>query len=377
MGKVVKLLEIKINNLRNLKNLSLKFDKKVSLFFGENGSGKTSILESIFFFNVARSFRSNKLSTVITHQQEKLNLFAKFSSDQQEPFSVGIEKGTEGPTKIACSAEKIKTLAELGSLIPMQILSAESFKLLNSGSKERISLLDWGVFHVEHEFINAWKKYKAALRQRNNLLKNRVNLSLRQLSSWDKELAYYGEIVSSLRKKYAETLIVELKKLLSQHEILAKLTVEFFPGWDPTLSLAQALSQAREKDFALGYTSCGPQRADLRFLWEQESAGNQLSRGQQKRLICLLFLAQISLLDEQKKKNLIFLIDDLAAELDTAGRKLLLDSLLPKVAQLIITGVEAEPVLEVLGEQVTLFQVKHGHISQIINQAEVETVCKG
>lgn len=357
----MKVTQLKINGLRNLSNIHIHPCPSFNLFCGVNGSGKTSLLESLYLLGFGRSFRAPTLSTLIHHDSNTLVTFTEVVDKQANIHFVGFEKNREGRLKLKIDGQTARGIPEVAEFFPIQILCADSFDILTAGPQVRRQFLDWGVFHVEPLFFEAWLKYTRALRQRNSLLKAR-SLCVSQLQAWDKELIHWGALLTVYRKAYMDRFIVKFTALLKTLLTLDSLSIEFYPGWVGE-SLQDAFEASGVIDRKLGYTRVGPQRADIVFKIQDALAGQILSRGQQKLFVCALILAQGQLIWETAGKSCMYLLDDLAAELDLEARRRVIEQMADTNAQVFITGIEKNFLKEsIQGFEHKLFHVKQGQV---------------
>ena len=206
--------------------------------------------------------------------------------------------------------------------------------------------MDWGLFHVEPDFLPLWRRYARALKQRNALLKSGAGGA--QLDAWDHELAEAGEPLTRHRRHYLEQLQIRLAAVAGIWcRLWAPARSQFQPGWrSGELSLADALLLARERDRSLGYTSLGPHRADWRIDYAAHPNREALSRGQAKLSALSLLLAQAEDYAQRRGEWPIVALDDLASELDRRHQQRVLQRLLASGAQVFVTGTEAPAGLE-------------------------------
>jgi len=351
------LSRINILNFRNLSSVEIAPHKNINLFYGNNGSGKTSLLESIYYISFARSFRSRVSSHIVQKDKKKFSIFAEIG-----PELIGIERCKNGDLRIKRNKEFITSISPLSASLPIQLIYPDSYQLLNDGSKIRRQFIDWGVFHVEHQhFFSAWKKMQKVLKQRNALLKKGFQ-ACRMIHPWDLALEKASKDINPLRENYIKTfeaIFVGIsKRLLPNKEIVLK----FKPGWDTTRSLREVLSEELDRDLKFGFTKSGPHRADLDIYSGKSLAKHVLSRGEQKMLVCAMSLAQAKILKDQGKTT-IFLIDDLPSELDEKKRKAFCDMLLALDSQIFITAIERKMLKGLFDpELMKMFHVKHGMI---------------
>lgn len=137
-----------ITGVRNLRTCSLSLSR-LNLFYGDNGSGKTSILESVHLLAMGKSFRSHQIRKIIQHGQEQCTIFSRLDQGQQ----LGILKNIDGNQILKRDGQIVASMAQLTYDLPVQLIDPESMSLLDSGTKPRRQLLDWLVFHVEQNFF--------------------------------------------------------------------------------------------------------------------------------------------------------------------------------------------------------------------------------
>jgi DNA replication and repair protein RecF len=237
-----------------------------------------------------------------------------------------------------------------------------SHALISGGAENRRRFLDWGLFHVEHDFITVSRRYARALRQRNALLKARAGMQ--QLDAWDHELADAGEPLSRGRQRYLEALAPRLAEMGGELvPSVGDIAADYLPGWRrDELPLADALLLARPRDMALGYTSVGPHRADWRLRFAALPGREALSRGQTKLVALTALLAQAEHHASERGEWPAVALDDLASELDRAHQRRVLTRLLATGAQVFVTGTEVPEALRALDVGYARFHVEHAQV---------------
>lgn len=356
---------LQIKHFRNISAADLSPVAGINLFVGENGSGKTSLLEAIHLLSLVRSFRSKKLKNLINHQSERFTLFAQIKLLNQSLAPLGIQRAHQDEeTEILFRGSRPSGVAELTSELPVQLINPDAFRLLEGSPRERRQFVDWGVFHVEHEFIHCWQRFQRALKQRNSLLRH-GRIDTLQLQLWEKEIALNGEQMTFYRQAYLDQLKPLFNEVLQRFLAGQDLKLSFQRGWDKNTSLAESLETSRSRDIEQGFTQSGPQRADIRISVEGRPAMEVLSRGQQKLVVSALKLAQGELLTAAGKKQCIYLIDDLPAELDKQHRSVFCQVLEEQAGQVFITSVDQEALAYgwQQPEKNAWFHVEHGQIS--------------
>jgi DNA replication and repair protein RecF len=329
------LRRVQVTDFRCLHQASLDFDPRFTLISGPNASGKTSVLEAIYVLGRGRSFRTRRLDHLIRTGAGRMIIFGEVEVfDRRVPL--GIEGTTEG-LRAKVGGERVGSLADLASVLPVQVIDPEVHRLIEEGPGRRRRLLDWGVFHVEPGFVENWQKYQQVLRQRNAAL--RAGQSADAVLAWDADLIRYGELITAARERYVAALSPQARTLAA--ELLGlDLTLSYRTGWARDSTLREALSRSWSKDQEAVATQVGPQRAELAIRVDGHPARDRVSRGQQKLLAAVLLLSQMRLLPVECTPTL--LLDDPAAELDAARLGALIRAVQAQPLQLVITTLHDE-----------------------------------
>lgn len=307
------------------------FSSGLNLINGANGVGKTTLLEALYVFAYGRSFRTSSLSTLVSHNCSEAALFLKSASD-----SFGWSKNLTGDVRYHFN-KKSKSASDLVKLFPPCLfIDSSSHRAFNKQSIYRRQLLDWGVYHSDAGFGSTWNIYQRALKQRNAAIKLRRPMS--EIARWDDVLIDGAEKIKEMRADYMQSLIDFFKKATS---ILAvsymKPALKISHGWNG--HYADALRDSLQNDFRIGYTTIGPHRGKIDILINGIVAKDGASEGQQKLLHYALRLSQAQYLYELNRKKVVFLIDDIGAELDSNNQVDLIEQYLALNAQLIVTNI--------------------------------------
>ncbi|MGD9843427.1 MAG: DNA replication/repair protein RecF [Steroidobacteraceae bacterium] len=352
------LLQLDIEHFRCIEQARLVLAPDANLIFGSNASGKTSVLEAIFLMGTGHSFRTHQTDLLIQHGQTSFTTVGRVLGKQGTEV-IGI-RGTGDNKEARVNGETARSLAELARRLPVQVIDPEVHRLLEDGPIRRRRFLDWGVFHVEHRFHEAWRRYQRALRQRNAALKAKQVLNA--LRIWDQEIIEQGELVAGYRDQYLSDLrpfAVHLGRQLLNLDI----DLEHQRGWKRQSSLEAALVDNLSRDQLRGATSVGPHRADLILKVGHVTAKDRISRGQQKMLACALILAQQAQRAAIGTKPACLLVDDPAAELDVDNLGKLLAAVAAIPTQLVVTSLTKD-VLEFF-PRARLFHVEHGAVQAV------------
>lgn len=350
------LTELRIENLRCIESATLQFSPELNLIAGENGAGKTSILEAIFLLGRGRSFRTRSSERLIRYHQPKLTVFGR--TDDSPPKQAGIEVATDGGTRARINGEASASLLELSGVIPVQAIDPEIHKLVDQGPERRRRWLDWFVFHVEPSFGIHWARYNRALKQRNAALR----VGAGEISAWDAELIKNGNAITESRQRALSRLIPCLELTFERFGGL-DVSVGFTTGWLAGTSLEDSLRTHAERDRTRGSTTAGPHRADVSLRRSHRIARESLSRGQQKLTAVAMIVSQLRLLQEELNLRAVLLLDDPAAELDDKNLQRLFEELSALRCQMIATSLTQEGAL--FQAPKATFHVEHGVIKQL------------
>lgn len=350
-----------IKNLRNIAQARIELSPGINFLIGDNGSGKTSILESFDILSTGHSFRTNRKNDLIKLQQDGLLIGATLDhggSDQK----LSVQKERDGKTVVTVNGDSGGGFAEAASLFPVRAFHPDSHLLVQGGSSERRRFLDWGVFHVKPGFVECWNRYRRCLQQRNALLKQRRPQS--RPEQWDGQMIEYAAELDESRSEYFHSWRTVVRDFLSELKPGKELIIEYDRGWPADRDLAGVLEENYPTDREQGATRFGPHRADMHLTWDGQPAKSTASRGQQKVIALVLTLAQIRHFVRTHDREGIVLIDDLASELDTKHRKWALGELKRLEQQTIVTQTENGLDLSPWSEM-KVFHVKQGTVTEI------------
>lgn len=354
---------LELSEFRNLASVSLTPTLQgFNFIYGANGSGKTSLLEAIYYLSVGRSFRCTQTDRIIRHDSPKMSIFARLY-DFGQIIPIGLEREVDGKLKLRVNGENVLSIATLASLTPVQLIDSQCHHLLDAGPLFRRKYLDFGLFYARGDFLRIWRQYERALKQRNAALRRQV--SKKELESWTPELVGNALQLDHLRHEYVESLTFLLTQILAELLPISGLKITYLRGWEQAVSYAEVLHKTLEQDYQLGYTQKGPHKADLRILINDIPAKDILSRGQQKLFVCAMILARGALLRSSSNKAPIYLVDDLPSELDGDSRTSLMRLLSKQDAQVFITTTEEPRWYELKEGPLKMFHVEHGKVSEI------------
>ena len=159
------LIDLKVSNVRNLKEVEISPATQINILYGANASGKTSLLESIYLLSRGKSFRTQHIKNIINDKSTTLSISSHVSHSAGQNTSLGIEH-RDGQLRMKAEGALLKRASDLASYLPLVVIHRECHQILNLGPRYRRRFLDWGVFHVEPSFLPVWRRYVRALKQR-------------------------------------------------------------------------------------------------------------------------------------------------------------------------------------------------------------------
>lgn len=349
------LAQLTIQGVRNLAPVTLQPGSSLNWFQGENGAGKTSVLEAVYLLARGRSFRSHRIGSVIQHNQDQLRVVARRAEDGT---MLGMERSS-AVWRGRIEGQDCQRLSEFAARLPLVLMEPDSHRLIDGGPEHRRQHLDWQLFHVEPDYLPTWQRYSRYLRQRNAALKSNAETAV--LRALEGPMAETGEKLGSLRAGLIEGIthaVLVLAEALAV-KLPGKVSLAYRWGYDRETGLAVELEASRPRDREVGYTRHGPHRAELVVQCGGRSAAQELSRGQQKLLTMLLLLAQLGALQSGSIQPLL-LLDDPVSELDQRHLSGLLAWLEGQAAQVWVTATSSCP------SPATVFHVEQGRIEPVV-----------
>ena len=327
------LAQLHVEGVRNLAPVTLQPGAGLNWLQGDNGAGKTSVLEAVFLLARGRSFRSHRIGSIIQHGREQLRVVAHQSEDG---VVLGMERSA-GSWRGRIGGQDCHRLSEFAARLPLVLMQPDSHRLIDGGPEHRRQYLDWQLFHVEPGYLPVWQRYSRYLRQRNAALKSGADGAV--LRALEIPMAEAGEQMGRLRAGLVEATTRAIADLAGALGVIlpGEVGLGYRWGYDETEGLAAALEASRSRDRDLGFTRRGPHRGELVVRCGGQSAAQELSRGQQTLMALLLLLAQLKALREGPVKPLL-LLDDPVSELDRRHFEGLLDWLNGQPIQVWVTS---------------------------------------
>lgn len=340
------LKKINFLGIRNLIPSNISFSPKLNFLYGKNASGKTSLIEAIYLLSLGRSFRTTNLQSIISFGEKKCVVSGHINCPHsQKQVSIGVEKSYNKKSRYQVNGQKCNSVCEITKNLPVQLIDCQLHNLISAGPVYRRKFLDWGVFHMEHSFLENWRSFQKLLQQRNAVLKSGGHYCFetkRIYSIINGVFIEQANKIDMFRHYYLQQLLPVLKQMVKELLGIVDLNLVYYSGWKKDSSLDAVLHNNLMLDQRYGCTHSGPHRADLIFLVGNNKLKEVLSRGQQKTFGCALMLARAILLKRKTGMSPLFLLDDFTNEIDNLGLQNIFQYLSDLDSQLFVTGVNRQ-----------------------------------
>jgi DNA replication and repair protein RecF len=312
------LKKITLVNFKNFESQSFDFEAKINCFVGDNGVGKTNVLDSIYYLSFAKSYFNPVATQNIRHSEDFFMIEGSYEINNREDIIVcSLKKGNKKVVKRNGKAYE-KFSEHIGNF-PLVIISPADRDLIIEGSDTRRKFIDNVISQSDKLYLQTIIKYNKVLAQRNSLLKyfaaNRIFDAI-NLKVYDEQLMAYGSIILEKRQAFLDVFIPIFKK---RYEVISSSKESVNLVYKSQLNdqnLLELLSQNLERDRILQYTSAGIHKDDLAFEIDGYPIKKFGSQGQQKSYLIALKLAQFDFIKAQSKVKPILLLDDIFDKLD-------------------------------------------------------------
>lgn len=344
----MRVLSVKFENYRNLKNDIIQPCEGVNIIYGDNAQGKTNLLEAIWLFCGGHSFRSSKDSETIKWDKDYARLEMRFFGQEREQTAKILINS--GKKQVEINGVEKKSAAALIEKFCAVVFSPEHLNLIKRGPSQRRKFIDSAICREKLQNAVILSKYNRVLVQRNSLLKDiyrRPSLE-ETLSVWDEPLIMNGAMLIKKRMDYVEMLSQRAK---NYHNGISKnsenLEINYVSSIEAKISdstdeiaekFRKKLEDNRKDDIRTGITNFGPHRDDIEILINGKNTRAFGSQGQQRSAVLSLKLAEASVLKERMGEEPVILLDDVLSELDSKRQDFLLNEL--KDCQVFITCCE-------------------------------------
>ena len=349
--------EIKLDSFRSYEFLEIPIKKGITLFYGDNGSGKSSIIESVYFSLTGKSFRTNDTNNLIQNNKNQTQSLLVFEDGK----TIKITKKKNNKAHILHNrGEKTENFTKLVKKHPNCLIENKEFFFTTSNPEQKRMFLNKTLFYVEQSDSLLLNGVKKIILQRAGCLKNK---DLNQIKYWDEKLVEIEPKVTEINESICEKINNYLKnssltKIFEEKNPWIKdLSIKYDPGYDNSFNFSDILTKNFDKDCIMKRTTEGPHKRSFNIFLENISASEVLSRGQQKIISIIFHLIQREIIIEHTNLTPILLMDDISSELDKENANLMLKYLINNSVQTIMTSINFSHFTE--HNEVFLFHVEH------------------
>jgi DNA replication and repair protein RecF len=332
---------LRLTSFRNIPSATLEPSPRLNLIWGDNGQGKTSVLEALYAVATTRSFRTDKLAQCIRTGQAEARVTATVREEAlARELSLGVApRGRH----VALDGKRPKTLASYAVRTPVVVFHPRDLELVTGAASERRRLLDRLVLYADPTGAEAARRYAEALKDRQKLLETR-GVSAAELGDFEQVAAEHGARFARARSEAAERLLPELE-VAFRSVTPAGLTLQasYQPGGSQSPEqFAAELYARRPEDYRRGRASFGPQRDELALEVAGRAARSDASQGQQRLLSLSLKLSELRCIEQARRAHPVLLLDDVSSELDASRTESVLRLLQESKGQIFVTTTRPE-----------------------------------
>jgi len=372
----VRLLSLSVERFRNLRHLTLAPSAHATIAVGENGQGKTNLLEALYLLTTLKPLRAGRLAELITFGEDDAVVSGRFLLKGAER-EVAVELEPGGRTALVDGKRAASLEAYFGG-VSVVAFTPDDLQVVKGGPDGRRAFLDRSVFNRFPAFLQESREYQRALKSRNRLLKERAPMS--HLSAWDATLARAGARLWVRRRALVGEVAPRAKAAFSRiGRTESGASFSYRPGPLQTMgvdfddaeesALAEALlallDRRLHRDAERGFTSVGPHADDLSLELGEHSARQYASQGQARALVLAWKVAEIENLEASNGFLPLLLLDDVSSELDRERNAFLMGYLADSGAQTFLTTTDASLVRRAAGDDTAWFRVRAGEVEQV------------
>ncbi len=362
-SKTMEIRQVQLNNFRNYESQTVKFAGGLNVLYGENASGKTNLLESVYICSVFRSPRTTKDKELIRLGADKA-VVRVVVEKRFRKHTIDMQIDAQGKKRVLIDGIPVQRAGELLGVLGVVFFSPDELKLVKESPVERRRFLDVGLSQQQRSYFLALQRYNKILKQKNNLLKesrNAKNLD-EMLDVWDVGLAEHGALIIKKRTEFVDSLLKHAGKFHSElseekEELKLQYESDIQRDGDIRKNLENAIARSREKDKELGFCTVGPHRDDIKIEINGRDSRKFASQGQQRTIALSMKLAEVELYLEEVGDAPVLLLDDVLSELDENRRAVLLKA--ASKYQTLITCTEFEKTVPA-----AIFKVNAGRIER-------------
>ena len=326
-------------------------------FIGQNGQGKSNLLEALYYVSYASSFRTRSESEIVRYGEKEFSVRTMFKDCSEKTNIVGVFF-KDSKKRIERNGKQVKDRKELVNTIPCVLFCHSDMDFVAGEPERRRFFIDQSLTMHDAFYVDLMRRYKKLLKSRNTILKEH-NYSL--LDVLDLQIAEVGLEIQKKRKEVIHYFNVYFAELFKEITSIENVKIVYFPSWkvETSVEVQEYLLQKRESDKILETTMSGPHRDQIRFLQNNKPFVPNASTGQRRMLSILLRIMQAIYYCSHTQKKPVLLMDDVLLELDPIKRQKVM-ALLPEYDQLFCTFLPGEPYENYKKSSTKIFEIENG-----------------
>jgi len=361
----MRLNSLSILNYKNIREAELTFSPKINCFIGNNGMGKTNILDAIYFLSFCKSHSNSIDSQNILHNADFCLIQGKYTlRDTDENIYCGMKPRQKKQFKR--NKKEYERLSDHIGLLPLVLVSPDDSALISEGSDERRKFIDGVISQYNKSYLNQLLQYNNALKQRNALLKVETRVDDSLLDIWEDQMALYGTYIYEQRKKFIDEFIPIFQNFYSYISNGNEQISLTYHSQHDEHDIKSRMIATRDRDRILGYSTQGIHKDELEMLLDKYPIKRVGSQGQNKTYLISLKLAQFDFLKRTHNLSPLLLLDDIFDKLDSIRVKRIVELVSSETfGQIFITDTNREHldlILQQLGQNASIFRVENGEI---------------
>ena len=359
---------LKLYNFRNLRDCEIEFSPGINFIYGNNGQGKTNIVEAISFLSWGKSFRTGSPREMVTWDESEASVFAELvRSGEDESLGISIKNGRK---KGYLFGDPVKSLNEyLGRFICVSF-SPTDLMLVQGAPKERRNFIDRHLTALNPELISVFANYTKSLKSKNRILKEGTS-DINTIIPWNTSLAETGSKIYQARKNFIETLSEKAGKIHQEFgkadgwlklELISDIPLEIAEDKE---KLFEELKEAFQKESIIGKSIIGCHKDDMHIGLGNKKARSFASQGQSRSIVLSLILAATDLIEETRNCSPVILLDDVDSELDPDRAKRFFELIWNQSRQICITGTNPRMISGSFKSEPKFFKISGGLVTDI------------
>ena len=360
------LKRISILNYKNLEEVELGFSAKLNCFFGQNGMGKTNLLDAVYFLSFCKSSGNPIDSQNIRHEQDFFVIQGFYEAEDGTPEEIYCGMKRRSKKQFKRNKKEYSRFSDHIGFLPLVMVSPADSELIAGGSDERRRFMDVVISQYDKEYLDALIRYNKALTQRNTLLKSELPVEEELFLVWEEMMAQAGEVVFKKREAFIKEFIPIFQSFysfISQDKEQVGLS---YDSHAREASLLEVLKQSRERDKIMGFSLRGIHKDELNMLLGEFPIKKEGSQGQNKTYLIALKLAQFAFLNKRGQTTPILLLDDIFDKLDASRVEQIIKLVSENgFGQIFITDTNRKYLDEILlamNHDYALFRVERGEV---------------